>query len=222
MPGFVAGWALQGTEGEEKKIFSCGPEIALIDFGLAWLQLPGEGGEVIQPLQNPLYEPAVCSVFNSQHDMRMFCVSAYASLCIDEATLTPRKGRLDDFAQCIQNLVETARSQSEDFKLSTSLSTLRHIRTHLRIARNKRKLDFAGWIETAVEKPFLDVGPELWKARYLPFIRGYRWIWKAVWVNDGMPALTHFQYGRAVRITDTPCFEPSAVLSTVADAWKTR
>ena len=116
-------------------------------------------------------------------------------------------------------LVETARSQSEDFKLSTSLSTLRHIRTHLRTARDKLKLDFSAWIQTAIERPFLAVRAELWKTRYLPFIRVYHWIWRAVWASDRAPALAHFQYGHAVRIADTPCFEPGAVLSAVAEAW---
>jgi hypothetical protein len=192
--------------------------MAMIDFGLAWLQLPN-AGEVIQPLQSRVYDPSDCSVFNTQHDLRLLCVSLYSQLCIDEDTLTPREEKLGVCARFVRTLVETARSQSQDFQLSTSLSTLRHIRTHLRTARDKHKMNFDAWIRTGIAKPFLTVQRGLWETRYIPFIQGYSWIWSSVWANDRMPVLAHFQYGQTVRISDTPCFEPEAVLSAVAEAW---
>lgn len=200
--------------GAFQRNFDCGPETAIIDFGLAWVQLPD--GQVLQPSTN-LY-PRECA-FNSQHDLRQFFVSAYSLFCIDPIQLKPLP-QLDAYGTLVADLIDRARTQSSRFALYTSLKTLRGITNNIRCSRSRST--FEAWLaDIQTIEPFLEVGGAArWKELYVPFILEFKSVWKEVWKTQKMPSIAHFQYSNAVEITNTPCFEPAAVLSFTAQCWK--
>jgi len=194
------------------RVFDCGAEAAVIDFGLAWLQLPD--GQVLSA-KTRLYSDD-CS-FNSQHDLRLLLVSAYYQLCVDPMSFKALTS-LGLFATFVANLVDKARQQSPDFAMRTSLSTIRRIRTHLSHSRLAGKT-FDQWFLEDIKTPFLDGKSHQWVDRFLPFLQEHRHIWKSMWGSSNpTPPLTHFLYGKTILITDTPCFEPAAVLNAAASA----
>ena len=196
-----------------KRVFDCGPEAAVIDFGLGWVQLPS--GDVLQAETN-VY-PHKCR-FNSQHDLRLFFVSAYSIFCVNGATLMPKHG-LDAFATMVADLIDEARCASPRFALRTSLWAIRGIAS--KIASHRfTSATFSTWLDTfPIQTPLLDVDASTWTSTYVPFLLEYKHVWKTVWDTGKMPNLTHFQYNSAILIDDTPCFDPPAVLSRTAQQW---
>ena len=210
-------WSLVKGKGAFKRSFPCGPEAAIIDFGLAWAQL--SDGQVIQPSTKGLY-PTDCA-FNPQHDLRQFVVSAFSVFCIDPTTMKMKPlATFDAFATFVADLIDRARSQSPRFALYTSLKTIRTITHHIRALVTSGRHTFESWLDD-IHTPFFEVGGTArWQELYVPFILDFKSIWKSVWKTKKMPSLTHFQYGNAITITDTPCFEPNEVLSFAAQCWK--
>lgn len=184
------------------RVFDCGSEAAVIDFGLAWLQLPD--GQIIKA-DTPLYAEQ-CD-FNSQHDLRLLLVSAYYQLCMDPTSYKAKNSQqMDVFSNFVADIVDKARQQSPSFAMLTSLSTIRRIRDDIQ----KNYLDgltFEDWFSKR----------DQWDERVLPFLDDHKHIWKSIWgLSNSIPPLQHFLYGKAILMCDTPCFEPAAVLSSAA------
>ena len=149
-------------------------------------------------LPNPNYSS---HALNSQQDVRLFVASAYFKWCVSAKTLMllhDGHGHMNAYARTIADIVDLGCAQ---FPRQRSISA-----------------DFQQWFTDFLKTPGMGAPARL-NAHYAPFLRTHRRLWRDVWTMGDMPLLTRFQYDYALPIDDTPCSEPSAVLSLVAGSW---